>query len=143
MLVGLETFGGKRNERKRIQDLEKELLRKDKALAEAATLLALKKSPGPLGGRRHDPLVRKQVLLLIKDAMCRGARLEQVAKMLGLTSRTVQRWRDQNGGYDRRNGPRTAPPNQLSHDQLAQVAIDRLACAHFRIVRSSSGITLR
>ena len=43
MLVGLEPFGGKRNERKRIQDLEKELLRKDKALAEAAALLVLKK----------------------------------------------------------------------------------------------------
>ncbi len=53
--------------------------------------------------------------------MYRGARLEQAAKILGLTSRTVQRWRDQNGGYDRRNGPRTAPPNQLSPAERQQV----------------------
>lgn len=35
----------------RIRELEKELNRKDKALAEAAALIVLKKSPGDLGGR--------------------------------------------------------------------------------------------
>ena len=53
--------------------------------------------------------------------MRRGARLEQATKILGLTSRTVQRWRDQKGGYDRRNGPRNAPPNQLSPAERQQV----------------------
>lgn len=43
MLIGLEPMAGKRNERKRIQELEKEVHRKDKALAEAAALLVLKK----------------------------------------------------------------------------------------------------
>jgi transposase len=43
MLVGLEPLEGKRNERKRIHELEKEIQRKDKALAEAAALLVLKK----------------------------------------------------------------------------------------------------
>jgi transposase InsO family protein len=51
---------------------------------------------------------------LIEEAMFKGARLKSAAKILGLTSRTVQRWRDQNGGYDRRNGPRTAPANKLT-----------------------------
>jgi transposase InsO family protein len=41
--------------------------------------------------------------------------------MLGLTNRTVQRWRDQNGGYDRRNGPRTAPANKLTAAERQQV----------------------
>ena len=52
MLMGLEPFEGKRNERKRIQELEKELQRKDKALAEAAALLVLKKKPGTFGWTR-------------------------------------------------------------------------------------------
>lgn len=71
-------------------------------------------------GRRHDPLVRKQVLLLIGDARRRGARLEQAAQVLGLTSRTIQRWRGLNSGYDRRNGPRT-PAHQLSLAERQQV----------------------
>ena len=53
--------------------------------------------------------------------MRRGARLKQAARILGLTSRTVQRWRAQNGGYDRRNGPRSAPANQLSPAERQQV----------------------
>jgi transposase-like protein len=43
MLCGLEPLPAKRAERKRIQELEKELQRKEKALAEAAALLVLKK----------------------------------------------------------------------------------------------------
>ena len=53
--------------------------------------------------------------------MHRGARLEPAARMLGLTARTVQRWRYQNGGYDRRNGPRTAPANKLTSVERQQV----------------------
>lgn len=41
--------------------------------------------------------------------------------MLGLTARTVQRWRNQNGCYDRRNGPRNAPANKLTPDERQQV----------------------
>lgn len=52
--------------------------------------------------------------------MRRGARLEQAAQILGLTSRTVQRWRTQNGGYDRRNGPRVIA-HQLSAAERQQV----------------------
>jgi putative transposase len=40
-------------QRKKLKQLEKEILRKDKALAEAAALLVLsKKSPGHLGHER-------------------------------------------------------------------------------------------
>ncbi len=41
--------------------------------------------------------------------------------MLGLTCRTVQRWRNQNGGYDRRNGPKTAPANKLTPAERQRV----------------------
>jgi hypothetical protein len=43
MLIGLEPKPAKRAETKRINELEKELRRKDKALAETAALLVLKK----------------------------------------------------------------------------------------------------
>jgi transposase InsO family protein len=41
--------------------------------------------------------------------------------MLGLTCRTVQRWRNQNGGYDRRNGPKSSPANKLTPAERQQV----------------------
>ena len=38
--------------------------------------------------------------------------------MLGLSERTVQRWREQkDGGEDRRHGPKTAPANKLSEHE--------------------------
>lgn len=52
--------------------------------------------------------------------MMRGARLDSTAKILGLTARTLQRWRHQKGGYDRRNGP-IAPANKLTPDERNQV----------------------
>jgi transposase-like protein len=52
MLYGLEPLPAKRAERRRIQELEKEIRRKDKALAEAAALLVLKKKPRTFGRKR-------------------------------------------------------------------------------------------
>ena len=53
--------------------------------------------------------------------MRRGARLKFAAQLLGLTARTVQRWRGQKGGYDRRNGPKTTPGNKLTLAERQQV----------------------
>ena len=54
MLVGLEPKPAKRVETKRIQELEKELRRKDKALAETAALLVLKKKAQEIWGDEGD-----------------------------------------------------------------------------------------
>ena len=54
MLVGLEPKVAKRAETKRIQELEKELRRKDKALAETAALLVLKKKAQAIWGDEDD-----------------------------------------------------------------------------------------
>ena len=54
MLVGLEPAPTTRVVRKRIQELEKELNRKDKALAEAAALLVLKKKAQDIWGGEDD-----------------------------------------------------------------------------------------
>ncbi|ABA89740.1 helix-turn-helix protein of unknown function of ISPca19 [Syntrophotalea carbinolica DSM 2380] len=54
MLVGLEPSPAKRNERKRIHELEKEIRRKDRVLAEAAALLVLKKKAHDIWGDEDD-----------------------------------------------------------------------------------------
>ena len=58
MLAGLEPItlqrGKKAPEAKRVRELEKELRRKDKALAETATLLVLKKKAQELWGDEDD-----------------------------------------------------------------------------------------
>jgi transposase-like protein len=54
MLVGLEPKTAKRAETKRIQELEKELRRKEKALAETAALLVLKKKAQEIWGGEDD-----------------------------------------------------------------------------------------
>jgi transposase len=54
MLIGLEPKPLKRAETKRIQELEKELRRKDKALAETAALLVLKKKAKEIWGDEDD-----------------------------------------------------------------------------------------
>lgn len=54
MLIGLEPKPFKRAETKRIQELEKELRRKDKALAETAALLVLKKKAQEIWGGEDD-----------------------------------------------------------------------------------------
>jgi len=60
---------------------------------------------------------------LIDEAIRRGARLRPAARMLGLTCRTVQRWRIQNGGYDRRNGPKNTPTNKLTPAERQQFLV--------------------
>ena len=47
---------GKKDDTKRIRALEKELRRKDKALAEAAALLVLKKKVHEIWGDEEDPI---------------------------------------------------------------------------------------
>ena len=54
MLVGLEPKAAKRAETKRIQELERELRRKEKALAETAALLVLKKKAQAIWGDEDD-----------------------------------------------------------------------------------------
>lgn len=51
---------------------------------------------------------------LIEEAVCCGARREAACQVLGLTARTLQRWRQQAGVGDRRHGPKSEPANKLS-----------------------------
>lgn len=61
------------------------------------------------------------ILELIDEAVAAGARQEPACKILGLTDRTIQRWREAGGGEDRRQGPNNEPANKLSADERQQL----------------------
>ena len=62
------------------------------------------------------------ILKLIDEAVASGARLTRVCHWIGLTARTVQRWRQQGEqGFDRRFGPKAPPGNKLSPVERSQV----------------------
>jgi putative transposase len=61
------------------------------------------------------------ILGLIDEAMRAGARRERACEVLGLTERSVQRWRGAGVGDDGRAGPRTRPANALTSAERAKV----------------------
>lgn len=62
------------------------------------------------------------ILSLIDQAHGAGARLRRICETLGLSVRTLERWRTQpDGGEDRRRGPKNPPPSSLSIEERAQV----------------------
>lgn len=71
---------------------------------------------------------RIETLQLLDEAVAAGCRLGVACKELGLTARTVQRWRAQPaGGDDRRRGPLTTPANKLTEaerDEVARIATE-------------------
>jgi len=60
-----------------------------------------------------------------------GARRRAACKLLGLSARTLERWRAQQVGEDRRHGPKTAPRNKLSELERKRV-LDVLDSPEFR-----------
>lgn len=50
-----------------------------------------------------------------------GSRQSEACKLLELDPRTVQRWKGQEGGDDRRHGPVSAPANKLSDRERARI----------------------
>lgn len=61
------------------------------------------------------------ILELIDEAVRSGARRDPACELLGLSVRTLQRWQAQDGGEDRRHGPKREPPNKLSAAQRQEV----------------------
>lgn len=108
---------------KRIRALERELARKEKALAEAAALLVLKKSEPVVGrrGRRFGRGERAVILASLTEAQTAGARLRAACAVIGVSGRTIERWRRQPGGDDRRCGPRRRPRNALTAAEEAHL----------------------
>jgi transposase InsO family protein len=71
------------------------------------------------------------ILQLINETVQSGARLKAAAEAIGLSARTVIRWRQQDGGEDRRKGPDNDPANKLS-DQERQQVLDIANSQDFR-----------
>ncbi len=61
------------------------------------------------------------ILELIDEAVSAGARQSRACEILGLSERTIQRWRPLGGGEDRRHGPHSAPPNKLPPEDRQRV----------------------
>lgn len=60
-------------------------------------------------------------LELIDEAVAAGARLDAAAAVLGLSGRTLIRWRGKEGGCDMRKGPNSAPANKLDDQERQQI----------------------
>lgn len=60
------------------------------------------------------------ILKLLHEAVAGGARLWRACEVVGLTVRTVQRWR-RGPGEDMRCGPRTEPANKLSQAEQQEL----------------------
>ena len=60
------------------------------------------------------------ILTAVAEAQAAGARLAAACSMVGISSRTVERWRIGNGGEDGRCGPQTCPPNALTPTEQAK-----------------------
>ena len=60
-------------------------------------------------------------LLRIDEALAEGVPLEAACERLGVSVRTVQRWRKPAGAEDRRCGPRQRPANRLTEAERRRV----------------------
>lgn len=69
-------------------------------------------------------------LALIAEAESGGARVATASKALGLSARTVERWRA-GAQEDQRRGPTTAPANKLSEEERLEL-LTTVNCARFR-----------
>jgi integrase-like protein/homeodomain-containing protein len=61
------------------------------------------------------------ILQLLDEAQAAGARLRPACAVVGMSARTVERWRARAGGDDRRLGPHRRPGNALSEAEQALV----------------------
>ncbi|MHA0273256.1 IS3 family transposase [Enterobacter ludwigii] len=114
-----------RQSQKENKQLKKELLRKEKALAEAAAILVLRKKLRDLlrGNRRGrlTPLDERQLFIQwINEAVAAGARRVVACREVDLSLRTWQRWQTQ--PEDRRaDAVRPMPANRLSVEEEQQI----------------------
>ena len=71
------------------------------------------------------------IINLIDKAVASGARIKKAADIMGLSVRTIIRWRQQGGGQDQRKGPLTVPANKISEQERKQI-LDTANSAPFR-----------
>src|SRR6185312_2669792 len=72
-------------------------------------------------GRRHRRTERQLILTAIERACASGARLDRACQVVGISCRTLQRWREDPEADDRRYGPHRRPQNALRPSEEAQI----------------------
>ena len=70
------------------------------------------------------------ILAALSDAQIAGARLDAACRVIGVSARTIQRWKRHPDGDDQRCGPRHRPGNALSAREETQV-LARLTSAEY------------
>ncbi len=132
-----------RREKKRIKELERELRRRDKALAETAAPLALRKKLNALWGGRRGRMTslpeRRKLMGYVEEAVSAGARKALASQEVGLNIHTVQRWLK--GGElraDRRpDADRPEPTSKLMPEERERIRQNDMATStnalHHRI----------
>ena len=116
---------------KQLKQLKQAVKRKDKALAEAAAILILRKKLATLWGRTRSLWEWQQLIRLIDEATDKGARLSIACTEIGISRRTYRRWKadNLNQGDKRPTAIGPAPYNKLS-DSERQAILD--ACNETR-----------
>lgn len=71
------------------------------------------------------------ILTLIDEAVAAGARVEKATEMLGITPRTLTRWRADDGGRDRRSEAAVSPAHKLT-EMERQTILDAAHRPEFR-----------
>lgn len=107
-----------------LRRLEQAARRGQREQAEARALLKLLEGRSAEAGRprrwrsSHE---RQRILALVDEARRAGARLAPICAALGLSMRTVQRWRAQTSAGSARPAPRRSPANRLSDAERARI----------------------
>jgi putative transposase len=71
------------------------------------------------------------IIDLIEESVVDGARIDEASKLLGITPRTLTRWRADDGGDDKRASAATSPAHKLS-DEERQAVLDICHQPEFR-----------
>jgi len=120
-------------DRRRIKELERELRRKDKALAETAALLVLSKnsrrsSHGLPTGQGRGRMIgledRQRIVHSIATAQAAGACLRPACEVAGICVRTFERWQANDGlavGDRRPDATRPMPAHALTEAERARI----------------------
>jgi len=61
------------------------------------------------------------IITLVNEAVASGARRDKAAAIIGISTRTIIRWRQHSGSQDQRQGPSASPANKLSKQERQHV----------------------
>ena len=108
--------------RKKIWEQEKEINRKDKALAEMAAIVTLQKNGTAVSGSKGRLILQERRIVLcglIDDVVHTGARVAPTCAAIGIHARTYRRWKDD--PTDRRKESRKPNRMALSPEERKQI----------------------